>query len=125
MNTQTTQPAEKHREFGFVLSCASIFVGFVLLCFLAPVGIFLIMMGTLGVVYTLGDHEYHAMGLVLVALVGFTKIPILYMLDEPSGYTIASILCLGLAMLLSPTKDHFLQGVVVLLALFGLGALAT
>ena len=126
MNTQTTPPVEeKHREFGFVLSCASIFIGFILLCFLAPIGTFLIMMGILGVVYTLGDHEYHAIGLFLVALVGITKIPILYMLHESAGATIASILCLGFAMLLSPTKDHFLQGVVVLLALFGLGALAT
>lgn len=126
MKTHTTQPAgEKHREFGFVLSCTSIFIGLILLCFLAPIGTFLIMMGILGVTFTLGDHEYHGIGLVIVAIVGLTKIPILYLLDEPPQYTITSILFLGFAMLLSPSKDHFLQGIVVILTLFGLGAMAT
>ena len=116
---------ERHREFGFVLSCASILLGFVLLCFLAPWGVFLIMLGILGVAYILGDHEYHGIGIVLVAIIGLTKIPIVYLLHEDSSYTIASLVCLGFAMLLSPTKDHFLQGVVIVLVLFGLGAMAT
>ena len=122
MTTQTTQPTgEKRREFGVALSLVCIVIGFFLLCISIIWAVYLITLGILGLAYMLGDHEYHYAGLIMVGYAGLLRI----ILDQSIVYTIITIISLGLAFLLSPTKNHFLQFVIIALCLLGLGALAT
>ena len=122
MNTrQVTPTGEKRREFGVALSLVCIVIGFFLLCVTVSWGAYLITLGILGLTYMLGDHEYHYVGLIMVGFAGLLKL----FINESDFYSITTTISLGLAFLLSPTKNHLLQLLVILLVLLGLGALAT